>query len=83
MAALQARFTASLAPLAEEIEASLMRRDLQAVRETAHSLAGRSGMFGFVELGEIARQVDEAEDCALPELAEALVAALRRAGQED
>ena len=82
MAALRQRFLASAAEQAERIEALLEAGDLEGVRALAHSLAGRSGMFGFVELGELARDVDEAEAEGLPERARALLAGLGGVAQE-
>ena len=83
MAALRQRFVASAGDQAERIEASLGTGDLDDVRALAHSLAGRSGMFGFPELGEIARHVDEADLAALPDCARALLAALRSVAQDE
>jgi HPt (histidine-containing phosphotransfer) domain-containing protein len=82
MAALRQRFVAATSGQADEIEALLQRGDLEAVRGLAHGLAGRSGMFGFAELGETARRVDEADAAALPALADELVASLRRLAQD-
>jgi HPt (histidine-containing phosphotransfer) domain-containing protein len=36
--------------------------DWHGIRDLAHGLAGRAGMFGYDEIGEIARQVEEAID---------------------
>ncbi len=82
MAALRERFVASAADQAEQIAALLGSGDLEGVRALAHSLAGRSGMFGFAELGEIARLVDEAEPATLPDRARDLLAALEGVSQE-
>jgi HPt (histidine-containing phosphotransfer) domain-containing protein len=78
MAALRQRFLDSASSQAEEIEVLLQRDDRDGVRGLAHSLAGRAGMFGFPELGEVARRVDEAETGAFACLAAELLAALRR-----
>ena len=77
MAALRERFAASLAEQAERLPALLEAGDLEGLRALAHSVAGRAGMFGFPELGEIARQADEADSAALPERARVLLAAVR------
>jgi len=76
MAALRQRFVASVGDQSERIGALLETDDLEGVRALAHSLAGRSGMFGFPELGEIARAVDEADEAVLRDRARALLAAL-------
>ena len=81
MAALRQRFVAAASGQADEIEALLGRGDLEGVRRVAHGLAGRSGMFGFADLGETARRVDEAETASLTRHAEELLAALRRLAQ--
>jgi len=81
MAALQQRFVASVGDHAERIETLLDGGDLEGVRVLAHGLAGRSGMFGFAELGEMARQVDEADPATLGDRAHELLAALRRVSQ--
>ena len=66
LAALRQRFVASAAGQADEIETRLRNGDVEGVRHLAHSLAGRSGMFGFAELGESARRVDEADAPSVP-----------------
>lgn len=78
MAALRQRFVAAASGQADEIEALLQRGDLEGARQVAHGLAGRSGMFGFADLGETARRVDEADTATLPRHAKKLLAALRR-----
>lgn len=82
MAALRQRFVASVGEQSERIGALLEVGDIDGVRALAHSLAGRSGMFGFPELGEIARAVDEADEAVLPDRARTLLAALRSLSQE-
>ena len=81
MAALRQRFVAAANEHADRIEALLRRGDLEGVRQVAHGLAGRSGMFGFVELGETARCVDEAEGVSVARHAGELLKALRRLAQ--
>jgi HPt (histidine-containing phosphotransfer) domain-containing protein len=82
MAVLRQRFVAAAAEQADRIAAARKAGDLEEVRALAHSLAGRSGMFGFTALGEIARQADEADIAALAECAQVLEAALRSVAQE-
>jgi HPt (histidine-containing phosphotransfer) domain-containing protein len=82
MAALRQHFVASIGDQSERIGALLEAGDIDGVRALAHSLAGRSGMFGFPELGEIARAVDEADEAGLPDRARALLAALTQVSQE-
>jgi HPt (histidine-containing phosphotransfer) domain-containing protein len=82
MAALRQRFVASVGDQAERIEASLAAGDLEGLRALAHSLAGRSGLFGFPALGELARRVDQADPATLPDRAHELLAALRSVAQQ-
>ena len=77
MAQLRQRFVDAAGDQADRIEALLRTGDVEGARQLAHGLAGRSGMFGFNELGEAARRVDEAEAAALPAQAEKLLARLR------
>ena len=81
MAALRARFAGSVGEQAERIEALLAAGDTAGLHALAHSLAGRAGLFGFAELGKIARAVDEADETALADRACALLAALRSVEQ--
>lgn len=82
LAALRQRFVATAGGQAAELEARLGQGDLDGVRHLAHGLAGRSGMFGFGQLGEQALAVDEADADDLPAQAEALIAALRTLAQD-
>lgn len=82
MAALRQRFAASLADHAGRIGELLEAGDVEGVRALAHGLAGRAGIFGYAELGELARTVDEADPEALPERARVLLGALRERAQE-
>jgi len=82
MAALRERFVAAAGGQASELAALLQADDFEGARQLAHGLAGRSGMFGFAELGECARRVDEAGPQAVRRHAEELLAALRRLAQE-
>ena len=77
MAQLRQRFRGAAAGQADALESFLAKNDLEAARQLAHGLAGRSGLFGFGELGETARRVDEASAAELPEYGRELVAALR------
>ena len=82
MAALRGRFVAAAGEQADRIEAALDAGDLEGARAIAHGLAGRSGLFGFVALGEVARLTDEAEEGLLRSRAAELVVALREVAQE-
>jgi HPt (histidine-containing phosphotransfer) domain-containing protein len=82
MAALRGRFVAAAGEQADMIAAALQGGDLEAARALAHGLAGRSGLFGFAALGELARLADEADAVALPGRARELVAALRQVSQD-
>jgi HPt (histidine-containing phosphotransfer) domain-containing protein len=82
MQALRVRFAAAAPAHADDLETRLKAGDLDGVRQLAHGLAGRSGMFGFAELGAVALRADEAEAADLPLAAEALIAALRTVAQE-
>ena len=82
MTALRQRFIASVGDQADQIEAFLASDDIEGARGIAHGLAGRSGLFGFAELGEIAREADEADPSAFRHRAHELLAALRSVAQE-
>jgi HPt (histidine-containing phosphotransfer) domain-containing protein len=82
MAALRQRFAAAAGDQADRIEALLASGDVEAARAVAHGLAGRSGMFGYAALGELARLVDEAEGAEFAGRARDLLAALRALAQE-
>ena len=81
IAALSARFIADAAVQAEELAGQIAEGDYEGGRQRAHSLAGRSGMFGFPELGAIALAADEAASDDLPMRLEALLAALEELAQ--
>lgn len=83
LAVLRERFHAMAEGEAAELEQALRLGDLEAVRRRAHGLAGRSGMFGFDELGALALAADEAQLADLPGRAIDLIAALRRLDQGD
>ena len=82
MALLRDRFVAAAGEQADRLEHALREGDCAGARALAHGLAGRSALFGFGPLGEIARAADEADAPALPRRAAELVAALRRVAQE-
>jgi HPt (histidine-containing phosphotransfer) domain-containing protein len=83
MAALRQRFVAAAGEGVPQLEALIAAGDLEAVRGLAHSLAGRAGLFGFAELGAIARLADEADTATLPERARNLLTALRGLSPDD
>lgn len=62
LAELAERFAAQAGDAAASIEGSRARRDWPALSTACHSLAGRAGMFGYPDLGEAARAVEEAID---------------------
>lgn len=62
MAALRQRFIARAADEAVEVESLIAATNWSGLRDLAHGLAGRAGMFGFPEVGERARQLEEAID---------------------
>ena len=82
MAALRQRFVAAAGEQAELIETLLDSGDLEGVRAVAHGLAGRSALFGFAGLGEIALSTDEAEPEDIASHARRLLEALREVAQE-
>lgn len=59
-AALTERFRARAAEEAAELRRALDGGDVERVRFLAHSLAGAAGTFGFTEISELARPLDEA-----------------------
>ena len=81
MAPLRQRFLDSVREQAERLEALLGTGDLESIRALAHSLAGRSGMFGFTDLGAVAKLADEADAATLPDRARDLLTALRGLSQ--
>ncbi len=62
MAELRARFAIQAQQEAAELELRAAAGDWRAVAEIAHGLAGRAGMFGFPEIGNLARDAEEAID---------------------
>lgn len=81
LAALSARFLADAAFQARELEEQTKAGDYEGGRQRAHSLAGRSAMFGFPELGELALAADEASANDLPARLEQLQVALEELAQ--
>lgn len=59
LAALRARFVERALQDASTLEAALKKDDHQAMEQVAHSLAGAAGVFGFADLGEAARLIDD------------------------
>ena len=82
MLALRRRFVAAAGGQADQLDRLLQQGDYEGVRSIAHGLAGRSGMFGFSELGETAREVDEADVAAILEPTRKLLNALRQLANE-
>ncbi|SMF61194.1 Hpt domain-containing protein [Allosphingosinicella indica] len=62
MAALKMRFAARAAEDAAGLERAAGAGDWDAVRERAHGLAGRAGMFGHPGIGDAARSIEEEID---------------------
>lgn len=62
MAALRDRFIAQTAKDVERLRAGIAAGERLDVRDICHGLAGRAGMFGFPELGDAARALEEAID---------------------
>ncbi|EQB31880.1 Hpt domain-containing protein [Sphingobium ummariense] len=62
MAALRDRFIAQTAQDLERLRAGIPARDWIDVRDICHRLSGRGGMFGFPELGDAARALEESID---------------------
>lgn len=68
MAALRGRFITQTAKDMERLRAGIVARAWVDVRDICHGLAGRAGMFGFPELGDAARALEESIDrCDAPE----------------
>ena len=67
MEALKARFAQRAALDRIALNGAWAARDDDAIRRISHSLAGNAGMFGYPELGEAARQLEEALDRTAPE----------------
>ena len=81
---LRARFADQARQEAAEIERLAERGEWRGIRDLAHGLAGRAGMFGHGALGETARELEEAiEGGGEPSrLAADLAAQLRSLDQE-
>lgn len=62
MAALRGRFITQTANDVERLRAGIAAREWFDVRDICHGLAGRAGMFGFPELGDAARALEESID---------------------
>ena len=79
--ALRQHFVGAAEADAHLLEKSLTEQDALKIRRIAHGLAGRSGMFGYRELGQIALAVDEAKGPSVFEECARLIDALRQLGQ--
>jgi HPt (histidine-containing phosphotransfer) domain-containing protein len=82
MQALRARFVGQACAEADHIEEYARRGDWRGVRDLAHGIAGRAGMFGFSTLSEEACVLENAIDrgeasARLAELSAALTSGLR------
>lgn len=62
MEALKARFVERAAADQTALTAAWAARDNDAVRLISHSLAGNAGIFGYPDLGDAARELEEALD---------------------
>lgn len=87
MAVLRQRFVERAVAEQSAIRAALARGDWPSLRDLAHGLSGRAGMFGFPDLGEAAQALEEAiEADAAPagrrQLADRLALLLEAAAQE-
>lgn len=60
MAALRQRFVHQAGAEAAEIESGAAAQTWSAVRDLSHRVAGRAGMFGFPEITDLARALEEA-----------------------
>ena len=56
------RFAAKAAGEAAELERLLGEGAWSGIRDIAHGLAGRAGMFGHGDLGELALRIEESVD---------------------
>lgn len=83
-AQLRARFAERGQQEATELERLAADGDWSGVRDLAHGLAGRAGMFGYGDLGELARAVEESVDAGgePKDQAMQLAASLRAVAQE-
>ena len=82
MKALRQRFIGEAEGDAAELERHAAGRAWTQVRDISHRVAGRAGMFGFPELTDLARALEEAVDADAPSaavhsLAEDLIRQLR------
>ena len=53
-------FREGLSPRLEALDRALAREDLHEVRRIAHTISGTAGSYGFAELGDQARNLDQA-----------------------
>lgn len=66
MHALRQRFVGEAAGEAAAIENHAAVEAWSEVRDLSHRLAGRAGMFGFPELSDLARELEEAIEAGVP-----------------
>lgn len=66
MRALRQRFIGEATSEAAAIETHAAVEVWSEVRDLSHRLAGRAGMFGFPELSDLARELEEAIEAGVP-----------------
>lgn len=59
---LRVRFAERAGADGEALRNAWASRDLDALRRIAHGLAGNAGLFGYTDLGMVARELEEALD---------------------
>lgn len=69
MQALRQRFIEQAKVEADEIKGYATAEVWSQVRDLSHRVAGRAGMFGFPELTDVARTLEEAIDAGAPPVA--------------
>ena len=66
MAELRGRFAARTDGELRRLIGAIDRRDAEAIGSIAHRLAGNAGVFGFHQLGDAAKEVEDALDGRAP-----------------
>ena len=66
MQALRQRFIGEAEGEAAALEAQAAAQAWIEVRDLSHRVAGRAGMFGFPDLTDLARELEEAVDAGVP-----------------
>lgn len=66
MEALKLRFAERAGADRTALNDAWVARDDDAIRRISHSLAGNAGMFGYSDLGDAARELEEALDRLAP-----------------